>query len=187
MTRTGDPNHVGELNLSGHTHSVATARRFARDLLSRWEAEAFEWVASQLVTELATNAVIHAGTPFTVRLALEGDRLRLEVADGSPSRPRPRHYGIDATTGRGLGLIDRLSATWGSTPIADGKMVWCEIVGSDPGGAGEPEMDAFLAAEDLAGTDGFARSDGAASPPGGAEVRQANRVHRYLRVLPTAA
>lgn len=144
--------HVVELSLPPDVRSVASARRAARQALADWDADAFEWALSQLLTEVATNAVIHAATSFQVSIALDGDRLRCEVRDGSPRVPRRRRYSADATTGRGLSLIDQLAASWGVTVLAGGKTVWFELADSGSGGGLEADLDAFLAADELAGT-----------------------------------
>lgn len=112
------------------------ARRAARRALTEWDAETLEWTVSQLVSELATNAVIHAGTTFEVRLTLTGAQLRCEVSDTSPRIPRPRAYAADATTGRGLLLVERLATAWGVLRRAGGKTVWFGLDAStDPAGA----------------------------------------------------
>jgi anti-sigma regulatory factor (Ser/Thr protein kinase) len=161
VTGPFDHERTGELSLPDDSRSVAAARRFTRDILAAWHAERFEWIASQIVTELATNAVIHAGTAFTVRVLLDGEQLRLEVSDGSSQRPRPRHYDVDATTGRGLALIDRLARTWGTMADQGGKTVWCEIVQPDHG-RGLPEFDSEFGPGFEAGIDGGSdRGDGA--------------------------
>jgi len=90
-----------ELTLTATTASVGAARRFLAETLRGWAATGLEWPASQVVSELATNAVIHAGTSFTVVLLMQGDALRIEVRDGSVLLPRQRRYGLSATTGRG--------------------------------------------------------------------------------------
>ncbi len=76
----------------------------------------------------------------------------MEVQDGSRRLPRQRHYGLTATTGRGLALVDALTQAWGAEPGAAGKTVWCVLRGE----TGEPDdgdvdLDAFLSAEDRVG------------------------------------
>lgn len=138
-----------EMAWPGDAANVSEARRFVTRTLSGWGAEAFEWPAAALVSELATNAVLHAGTRFSVALTLEDDRLRLEVKDGSPARPIVRQYGDDATTGRGLRLVVQLSEQWGVEPETTSKTVWCELTMTPPAAPGGPEddvdVDALLA------------------------------------------
>jgi hypothetical protein len=104
-----------------------------------------------LVTELSTNAVLHAATAYRVSLNQRDDgTIRIGVSDGSPRKPRARYYGVDATTGRGLGLVGSLSAAWGTSVLPGGKTVWCDVRPDPPEGMSiEPDLDAFLNADDL--------------------------------------
>ncbi|MGA3217895.1 MAG: ATP-binding protein [Acidimicrobiales bacterium] len=110
--------------------SVTGARRFVRQTLLGWDAEAWEYQASALVTELASNAVLHARTPFAVELSYDGRQLRLCVSDRSERLPLHKPHSPEATTGRGLDLVRALSASWGVDRHASGKTVWCSM-GSD--------------------------------------------------------
>lgn len=83
--------------------------------------------ARLLVSELAANVVLHAGTPMEITVRLMVDRLRVEVADASPAMPAPRGYGADAVTGRGLTIFSLLPSDWGIEPRPGGKAVWFEI------------------------------------------------------------
>ncbi len=123
--------HV-EQSWPGVAASVSEARRFVCRTLSGWGVADLEWAAVALVSELATNAVLHAGTEFAVGLALEDERLRLEVKDGSPMPPVVRHYGRDSTTGRGLRLVVELSEQWGVEPGKSAKTVWCVLTTTAP-------------------------------------------------------
>jgi anti-sigma regulatory factor (Ser/Thr protein kinase) len=135
------------------TATVAEARRWARGVLTAWDADELEWELSQLLTEVVTNAVLHAGT--SLRVGLEQDaasgRLRCEVTDGSPVRPRLRNHSAEATTGRGLQLLETVAASWGVQPASAGKTVWFELDG-EGGGRGERPGGEDLAAllEELA-------------------------------------
>jgi anti-sigma regulatory factor (Ser/Thr protein kinase) len=139
--------------------SVRAARRFVAKTLSSWGHDDAVWDAQLVVSELATNAVLHAGTPFTVRLTLQGRKVRLEVDDGVSRAPRERRFGPDATTGRGIGLVAEVSASWGVSMRPGGKSVWCELSGTtdrDLRGTQasdeEPDLDAFL--DEADGADG---------------------------------
>lgn len=86
---------------------------------------------------------------MTVGLELVGaGHLRLEVRDGSARIPHQRRYGTQATTGRGIALVDGLAVRWGVVPASDGKTVWCEL--SAPDEAAEPDLSAFLTLDELA-------------------------------------
>lgn len=83
--------------------------------------------AVTLVSELATNAVIHARTPYTIAVSHEGDTVRVGVQDLSAVNPRRRAYGVDATTGRGLRLVASMASSWGIDADPGGKVVWFEV------------------------------------------------------------
>lgn len=78
-----------------------------------------------LVDELVSNAIVHAGTPITVVIAVEDDCVRFEVGDETETLPEQRVPGPDDVTGRGLQLVDRVAdAGWGVEPHTGGKSVW---------------------------------------------------------------
>lgn len=84
-------------------------------------------VAKLLVSELATNAVLYARTPFTLSASLDGRVVRVAVEDGDPHLPELREPWPTDTSGRGLLLVDRLANRWGSERTAGGKRVWFEL------------------------------------------------------------
>lgn len=109
---------------------VASARR-ARHLLTeeleRWgEAELVE-VGALCLSEVVTNAVVHAGTPVVLDIALGRDRVRIEVADGGAAPPERVEAHPEAVHGRGIAIVELLSADWGVEPRDDGKCVWFEL------------------------------------------------------------
>ncbi len=81
--------------------------------------------ASLVVTELATNAVLHAGGLVSVRIWYDSNRLRLEVADASGTLPEPGTPGN--MSGRGLQIVIALADAWGAVPRPGGKVVWAEL------------------------------------------------------------
>lgn len=107
--------------------SVGAARRFVRDALAQWGLARHQDDALQVVTELATNSVLHAFTDFVVTLDMVGTGLRIAVADGSDRSPIVRANSSNATTGRGLALVDALSSDWGVESGPGGKTVWCVL------------------------------------------------------------
>lgn len=94
------------------------------------------------VSEVVTNAVLHAGTPRHLSAREIDGRLLVEVTDGDPRPPTPRHPDVTSATGRGLHLLDDLALAWGTRPLEDGKVVWFEFaLNSGPvaaGGAATP-------------------------------------------------
>ena len=122
--------------------SVGDARRFVRAALYDWDADVFEESATLLVSEVVTNVLLHARTEAALVVRLDGDRLRVEVHDGSRLLPTAKHYGVEATTGRGVGLLDAMSAAWGVEVTGSGKVVWFELVAGDLSEAGAEPAEA---------------------------------------------
>lgn len=107
--------------------SVGRARRFCATTLDEWGAAA-DLVATcvLLVSELSTNAVLHARSGFTVRIERRGG-VRVEVDDDDPRLPHVRDYRVDAASGRGMRMIAALARTSGAAPNGSGKTVWFEL------------------------------------------------------------
>lgn len=115
------------IRLDPDPQSVSQARRFCSTTLTGWGADPeLESNCVLLVSELATNAVLHAGTPFTISIE-RGERLRVEVTDGDPRLPQLRDYGLQAMSGRGLHLVEALARASGSAVVDGGKAVWFEL------------------------------------------------------------
>ena len=136
--------------LSPTPAEVAGARRFVQQTLDTWGLDALTWTAEQLVSELATNCILHARTAYTVELSRDDEVVRVSVSDGSPAVPRPRRYDNESTTGRGLRLVESLSNRWGVDPGDRGKSVWFELATDDGLSAGawdqeDVDVDALLA------------------------------------------
>ncbi|MZE80338.1 ATP-binding protein [Streptomyces xinghaiensis] len=114
--------------------------------LAQWQVPTLAAEAQLVVTELVTNVVKHVGEGSTVRfvLALDPDRLRIELHDKSPVLPVSRRADCDSECGRGLHLVAVMAADSGANPTAEGKVVWCELqaagartpVGDGPAAAG---------------------------------------------------
>ena len=104
------------------------ARRFAAEILAGWNRPDLADEAAVIVTELATNSVIHARTEFTVSMSRRPDgTIRLAVRDASPLPPRQRQAAELDGSGRGLRLVEAISAGWGAEPLADGKVIWADL------------------------------------------------------------
>jgi hypothetical protein len=105
------------------------ARAYIRHGLTALGWEALLDSAELAVTELVTNACLHARTPIVVALRVMADHaVRIEVTDGSPLVPEQRRFDTLATTGRGLRLLESFG-TWGvdsAAPPLTGKTVWFE-------------------------------------------------------------
>jgi hypothetical protein len=80
-----------------------------------------------VVSELVTNAVLHARTDVVLSLELRPGVARIGVRDGSLATLAIRNYSAEAITGRGLGVVEALSRAWGAVADRDGKLVWAEF------------------------------------------------------------
>jgi anti-sigma regulatory factor (Ser/Thr protein kinase) len=98
----------------------AAARAFVAAALTRWQADGIVEGARWVVSELVTNAVVHARTDMTVRVSLAGRRVGLSVADRG--KTGTVHLDKDAW---GLRVVQQLARTWGVLPrLGDGSVVW---------------------------------------------------------------
>ncbi len=109
--------------------SPFAARRFVADLLGTrpYGDRVAADDALLVVSELATNAVVHAGTPFSVAVRCDGSTVRIAVHDRSSVQPVIRDGGPTAPSGRGLRLVAWVSRAWGVEFGPDGKTVWAEL------------------------------------------------------------
>lgn len=115
--------------------SVFLARRSTRQLLSEWDVD--EDTASSVelvVSELVTNAARHSEDALDLVLTCEAAVLRIEVADTSHRLPVPPAgtqlegpADDEATSGRGLVLVEALADRWGVVAEGLGKRVWAEV------------------------------------------------------------
>ena len=115
---------TAEANFSRQPRSVALARRFTEEVLCGVPAPiAIEIVL--MVSELATNAVVHAATAFRLNIERTDKLVRVEVVDGGGGHAFLRSPTDSDVRGRGLQLVDTLSDQWGTTEDGDdGKTVW---------------------------------------------------------------
>ncbi|MGW6919455.1 SpoIIE family protein phosphatase [Kitasatospora sp. NPDC054939] len=117
---------VATLPLSGGGRLPGKARRFTRETLAGWGLTALSDYAELLVSELVTNALLHADAPR--RLRLFRDRvLTVEVADAGGRTPQLRPFAEQDEGGRGMFLVSELAQRWGSRLTRDGKVVWAEL------------------------------------------------------------
>ncbi|GGR01162.1 SpoIIE family protein phosphatase [Streptomyces asoensis] len=113
--------------------AVMHARRFTARTLRRWKVPEAADAVLLVVSELVTNALVHTQGPVRLDLILRGDRVRVCVSDSSPRAPaKPVIVDWESTGGRGLLLVEAMSDSFGSVPVAGGKQVWSEI--TVPGG-----------------------------------------------------
>ncbi|MEV0775582.1 ATP-binding protein [Streptomyces sp. NPDC050433] len=116
-----------------HPSCVGLARSELRKALAGWGLSALEDPAILVLSELVTNAVVHARVPagreIETRFLPTGrpvpDGLRIEVHDASDRRPHVRTGYLDTCDGRGLVIVNTLADAWGvSDRVGVGKLVW---------------------------------------------------------------
>jgi anti-sigma regulatory factor (Ser/Thr protein kinase) len=141
---------VDVLDLPPTTASVPVARRFVRARLGHaagaagaadgWaDASVDVDTVALLVSEVVTNAILHARSSVTLTVDVADDVVRITVRDGSPVQPRVHTVAPTSATGRGMLLLDRLAKRWGveADPVTGGKVVWFEVGETSLKGWGE--------------------------------------------------
>ena len=137
----GVPRQTASLLLESDPRAAGAARHFLREVLDEWEISGDPVDAAELcLSELVTNAVIHAGTSSELTLSHDDDGLTVIVRDlGGSSRPGDAdstvHMSEDEDPlrvfGRGLVLVDALAARWGSERDATGTTSWFVVALDD--------------------------------------------------------
>jgi anti-sigma regulatory factor (Ser/Thr protein kinase) len=118
-----------EITLGDQLVSASRARAFVRHHLAEHHLAHLSDDVELVVTEFATNVVLHAHTVFTVSLHAFEQTLVLAVADGSQDWPaRAVAADVFDTHGRGLTIVDHVCRDWGTQPLpTGGKSVWAEF------------------------------------------------------------
>jgi anti-sigma regulatory factor (Ser/Thr protein kinase) len=105
--------------------SVRAARKFAS---AAPEADGVDLGKLELaVSELASNAVLHARTPFVVLVERLDDGVRVSVSDGDPTPPRVRKVDATDITGRGMAIVESLCRSLEVVTTPAGKTVRFEL------------------------------------------------------------
>ncbi|MFF3347617.1 ATP-binding protein [Streptomyces sp. NPDC002779] len=129
---------VRSLDLVGQSGVVPLARDFTRQALYAWgwlPADGADQRAAAedvllVVSELVTNACLHAEGPEQLRISCDNKVIRLEVSDGGAGQPAPRTpHRASRPGGHGMFIVQRLCLDWGvvRAPGATGKTVWAEL------------------------------------------------------------
>lgn len=122
------------LELGAYASAVPCARGHVRSVALEWGLRSLADTAELLVSELVTNAInasqnLRSSEPPIVRLWLVSDKISLiiHVWDACQEMPVRKDADVDDLSGRGLMLIDTLSADWSSYREAQGKVVWAMV------------------------------------------------------------
>jgi DNA-binding response OmpR family regulator len=120
-----------ELNTYTLPHSplsVHRAREAVRAALTQWGQPELVSDGLVVVSELVTNAVVHAASRCELRLSNHRRSVRVAVVDSGPGTPEPLPPSTARVGGRGLQIVDSMSIAWGVDGLADGrKLVWAEL------------------------------------------------------------
>jgi anti-sigma regulatory factor (Ser/Thr protein kinase) len=119
------------LELGAFPTAVPCARLHARHIALEWSLPTLAETTELVVSELTTNAVRASQGLVSpvIRLWLASDhqRLLIRVWDGTDQMPVRQETSPNSECGRGLLLVESLSADWGSYRKAGGKVVWAMI------------------------------------------------------------
>lgn len=129
LEAVGKPRHAeATIELPQDASSVSVARRFIREKLGEWGLDPLLDDALLVTSELATNAITHAGSDCRIRLSLSDSTLRIDVVDTGAGTPEPQPESQTEEHGRGLHLVDALTTAWGLEMVpGEGKLVWAEL------------------------------------------------------------
>jgi anti-sigma regulatory factor (Ser/Thr protein kinase) len=123
------------LELGALPGAVPCARLHARQVLWEWALERFTESTALLVSELVTNAVAISrasppDSPVRVWLVSDEQHVLVVVWDASPLPPVRIDADGEAEKGRGLMLVEAISARWGwdLPQRIGGKAVWALAV-----------------------------------------------------------
>ncbi|WP_336921095.1 SpoIIE family protein phosphatase [Aquipuribacter sp. SD81] len=127
-TRTGSAYRSARTTLPTEHTAVRAARAWVDACLDSWGVPARRDDVLLAVSELVTNAVVHARTSSELSVRLGEGRLLVTVADhGTKGRAVARDVPDEATRGRGLRLVAELADAWGSQRTSSGQRVWFEV------------------------------------------------------------
>jgi hypothetical protein len=129
---------VRRLSFEGESGVVPLARDFSRQALHAWgwlPAESADRRAAAedvllVVSELVTNACLHAEGPDEMVISCDNKVIRVEVADRGAGQPAPRTpHRAGRPGGHGMFIVQRLCLDWGvvRVPGVEGKTVWAEL------------------------------------------------------------
>ena len=115
-------------HFSADPDSVPRARHYVEDYLeAACIDEETRWLALLLASEVATNAVEHAQSGFSLSIYLANDTIRVEIVDESPQLPRVELPALYSPRGRGMFIVDAFSRDWGVELFNGSKAVWFEV------------------------------------------------------------
>lgn len=113
--------------LAAESQSAGQARHFVANTLGGWGCAHVTDTACLLTSELVTNAIKHGREPLLLSLSHHQAEVRVEVSDGGGGEAKVCDRGPASVSGRGLVLVQAMSAAWGVDLAAGGKAVWFSL------------------------------------------------------------
>lgn len=107
--------------------AVLAVRHFVTGVLRLWQEDAVVGDAELVASELATNAVLHADSPFRVSLDRSVGVVCIAIQDTVEGRAEEQPPTHDEMSGRGMTIVSALSRRWGCDALPSGKVVWAEL------------------------------------------------------------
>lgn len=117
-----------EATFLGDPASVRAAREFVAATLAAWDLDDLSEVAALCTSEVATNAVRHAGSAFRLAVEARAVEVLVEVEDLADGEPAPLLPDPESESGRGMWLVTAMAARWGCDRlVSGGKVVWFSL------------------------------------------------------------
>jgi serine phosphatase RsbU (regulator of sigma subunit)/anti-sigma regulatory factor (Ser/Thr protein kinase) len=134
VERALSPSRHATYTVAPEPQAPGRARRWLRDLLQAWQVDdSVADTAALCLSELATNALLHAGTHAHVDVDLTDERLLVTVTDFGSRGTITRAEGPGlASRGRGLNLVESITDAWATEPVSHGTRVWFELLLNRP-------------------------------------------------------
>ncbi len=107
--------------------AVTAARTFAEHTLDSLGVSEIAPDATIVVSELASNAVMHADSAFRLTIERDDAVVRITIDDINDAEPSSPERTMETIGGLGLVLVDGLTSRWGTELLPSGKRVWCEF------------------------------------------------------------
>ncbi|MBF5081980.1 SpoIIE family protein phosphatase [Quadrisphaera sp. INWT6] len=133
LSYAGPVGQAAELDVEGSPGAPGLCRRFLHRQMDLWGVGGDTAdCAAVVLSELVTNAAIHAEGRVRLKLEVDDGRLRISVTDASTGLPRQRQAEEGALGGRGLAIVEAMSEDWGVVMRPTGKTVWSQLTISQP-------------------------------------------------------
>jgi anti-sigma regulatory factor (Ser/Thr protein kinase) len=121
--------------LPAESSAARTGRRWLSALLADWGVTGRVADLEVALSEVVTNAVVHARSEAEVTVRAGAGKVLVTVSDrGAHGDALPHHLPVGATRGRGLGIVADVTDAWGSQRTTSGQRVWFEVSTAAPGG-----------------------------------------------------